>query len=222
MGNGSQARPDRPGAPAAVLGGDTAGWQLAQRGELYDDISASLLRALSGLLIAVALIVPFGLAVDWYARLGELLNHFIEICRNTARLALLPVLILLLGIGETSKITMVIYSCTWPLLFNTIAAVKQLDPLLIKSARTMGPTQQQLSRKVILPAALPTIFVGIRPASASAILVLVASYERPTSFCVGSREFDPVNVGLVTKAQASDACAAGLTDFNVSLLWNSN
>jgi NitT/TauT family transport system permease protein len=152
-----------------------AGWQLAQTGELYDDVAASLLRALSGFLISVALIVPLGLVVGWYGRLGNLLNQFIEICRNTAPLALLPVFILLLGIGEMSKITMVIYSCAWPLLLNTIAAVKQVDPLLIKSARTMGATPQQLFRKVILPAALPTIFVGIRLASASAMLVLVAS-----------------------------------------------
>ncbi|WP_197082768.1 ABC transporter permease [Bradyrhizobium sp. LTSP885] len=152
-----------------------AGWQLAQTGELYDDMAASLLRALSGFLISVVLIVPLGLVVGWYARLGDLLNQIIEICRNTAPLALLPVFILLLGIGEVSKITMVVYSCAWPLLLNTIAAVKQVDPLLIKSARTMGASPQQLFRKVILPAALPTIFVGIRLASASAMLVLVAS-----------------------------------------------
>ena len=152
-----------------------AGWQLAQSGELYDDVAASLLRALSGFLISVALIVPLGLAVGWYARLGDVLNQFIEVCRNTAPLALLPVFILRLGIGEFSKITMVIYSCAWPLLLNTIAAVKQVDPLLVKSARTMGASPQQLFRKVILPAALPTIFVGIRLASASAMLVLVAS-----------------------------------------------
>ncbi|WP_407175072.1 ABC transporter permease [Bradyrhizobium sp. STM 3562] len=152
-----------------------AGWQLAQSGELYDDVAASLLRALSGFLISVVLIVPLGLAVGWYARLGDLLNQFIEVCRNTAPLALLPVFILLLGIGELSKVTMVIYSCAWPLLLNTIAAVRQVDPLLVKSARTMGASPQQLFRKVILPAALPTIFVGIRLASASAMLVLVAS-----------------------------------------------
>jgi NitT/TauT family transport system permease protein len=152
-----------------------AGWRLAQSGELYDDVGASLLRALTGFLISVVLIVPLGLAVGWYARLGDLLNQFIEVCRNTAPLALLPVFILLLGIGEFSKITMVVYSCAWPLLLNTIAGVKQVDPLLIKSARTMGASPQQLFLKVILPAALPTIFVGIRLASASAMLVLVAS-----------------------------------------------
>ena len=153
----------------------SAGWQLAQTGELYDDVGASLLRALSGFLISVGLFVPLGLAIGWFGRLGDLLNQMIEVCRNTAPLALLPVFILLLGIGELSKITMVVYSCAWPLLLNTIAGVRQVDPLLVKSARTMGATPQQLFRKVILPAALPTIFVGIRLASASAMLVLVAS-----------------------------------------------
>ncbi|OKO92035.1 ABC transporter permease [Bradyrhizobium sp. NAS80.1] len=152
-----------------------AGWQLAQTGELYDDVGASLLRALSGFLIAIALFVPLGVLTGWYARLGDLLNQIIEIARNTAPLALLPVFILLLGIGELSKVSMVIYSCAWPLLLNTIAAVRQVDPLLVKSARTMGATPSQLFRKVILPASLPTIFVGIRLASASAMLVLVAS-----------------------------------------------
>ena len=117
-----------------------AGWQLAQAASSTSDVAASLLRALAGFCIAVVLIVPLGLAIGWYARLGNLLNQFIEICRNTAPLALLPVFILLLGIGELSKIAMVVYSCAWPLLLNTIAAVKQVDPLLIKSARTMGAT----------------------------------------------------------------------------------
>lgn len=152
-----------------------AGWQLALNGQLYDHVGASLFRALSGFLIAVVTIIPLGLAVGRSERLGRALNQLIEVLRNTAPLALLPVFILLLGIGEVSKVTMVVYSCAWPLLLNTIAAVRQVDPLLVKSARTMGATPLQLFVKVILPAAAPTIFVGIRLASASAMLVLVAS-----------------------------------------------
>jgi NitT/TauT family transport system permease protein len=152
-----------------------AGWQLVLNGQLYDHITASLFRALSGFVIAVVVVVPLGLAIGWYQRLGNALNQLIEVLRNTAPLALLPVFILLLGIGEVSKVTMVVYSCAWPLLLNTVAAVKQVDPLLIKSARTMGATPRQLFLKVILPASLPTIFVGLRLASAAAMLVLVAS-----------------------------------------------
>lgn len=152
-----------------------AGWQLALNGQLYEHVEASLLRAFGGFAIAVLAFVPLGLAIGWYAGLARLLNQIIEVLRNTAPLALLPVFILLLGIGEVSKVSMVVYSCAWPLLLNTIAAVRQVDPLLIKSARTMGATPLQLFVKVILPAALPTIFVGVRLASAAAMLVLIAS-----------------------------------------------
>lgn len=152
-----------------------AGWELARNGQLYEHLEASLLRAFGGFAIAVVAFVPLGLAIGWYAGLGDALRQIIEVLRNTAPLALLPVFILLLGIGEVSKVTMVVYSCAWPLLLNTIAAVRQIDPLLIKSARTMGATPLQLFLKVLLPAALPTIFVGIRLASAAAMLVLIAS-----------------------------------------------
>lgn len=74
-----------------------------QTEELYDDVSASVLRALSGFLMSVALIVPLGLGVGWCARLGNLLNQFTEICQNTASLAVLPVFILFLDIRELSR-----------------------------------------------------------------------------------------------------------------------
>ncbi|MFT4190279.1 MAG: ABC transporter permease [Comamonas sp.] len=152
-----------------------AGWTLALNGQLWEHTQASLLRALGGFALAVLYAVPLGLAIGWYRRLGQAVNPLIEILRNTAPLALLPVFLLLLGIGEISKIAIVLYACSWPLLLNTIAAVKQVDPLLVKSARTMGVSQRQLLTKVILPASIPTIFVGIRLASATAILVLVAA-----------------------------------------------
>ena len=98
-----------------------------------------------------------------------------ELFRNTAALALLPVFILLLGIGEVSKISIVLYACTWPVLLNTISAVKNVDPLLIKSARSMNISSFKLFCKVILPASVPTIFTGIRMAGTGAILVLIAA-----------------------------------------------
>src|SRR5690606_41759918 len=79
--------------------------------------------------------------------------------RNTTALALMPLFILFLGIGEASKISLLVYACTWPILLNTITGVQTVDPLLIKSARTMGLKPHQLFRKVILPASVPTIFV---------------------------------------------------------------
>jgi NitT/TauT family transport system permease protein len=126
--------------------------------------------------------VPLGLLIGWYATVGRVLNPLLEIFRNTAPLALLPVFVLILGIGETSKIAMVVYGCSWPILLNTVTAVRQVDSLLIRSARSMGLGSPELFAKVILPASVPTIFTGIRLAGQAAMLVLIAAEM------VGARE----------------------------------
>jgi NitT/TauT family transport system permease protein len=149
--------------------------ELARSGQLWEHVSASAARALVGLLLALLYALPLGLAVGWYRSASELLSPLIEILRNTAALALLPVFILLLGIGETSKVALVTYACSWPILLNAIAGVKQVDPLLIRCARTLALSPARLFAQVILPAALPTLFVGIRLAGAASVLVLVAA-----------------------------------------------
>jgi NitT/TauT family transport system permease protein len=153
----------------------TAWWQLIASGELAQHIVTSLARSLSGYLLALIYAIPLGIAIGWYKRFADVINPLLEILRNTAALALLPVFILLLGIGESSKIALIVYACSWPLLLNTISAVRYVDTLLIKSAQSMGLKPLALFRRVILPAAVPTIFVGIRLAGASSILVLVAA-----------------------------------------------
>jgi NitT/TauT family transport system permease protein len=152
-----------------------AWYDLLLSGELGDHISASLTRSLTGFGLAIAIAIPLGLLIGWYTTLAELLNPLLEVFRNTAALALLPVFVLILGLGETSKIALVLYACSWPLLLNTISGVRSVDPLLIKSARSMGLSQLRLFQKVILPAAVPTIFTGIRLAGAYSILILIAA-----------------------------------------------
>jgi NitT/TauT family transport system permease protein len=155
-----------------VLG---TGLELVKNGQLWAHVQASLSRSLVGFSLALVYAIPLGLAIGYYRRFSAVVSPLLEALRNTAALALLPVFILLLGIGEASKVALVVYSCSFPILLNTIAGVKNVDPLLIKSARTLGLSPFQLFRKVILPAAVPTIFVGIRLAGAYSLLVLVAA-----------------------------------------------
>jgi len=150
-------------------------WGLAVSGDLYAHFLASILRSLSGFGLAILIAIPLGLVIGWYPLANELLNPALELFRNTAALALLPVFILLLGIGETSKIAIVIFACLFPILLNTINAVRNVDQLLIRSAKSMGLGSYQLFYKVILPASIPTIFTGIRMAGAASILVLIAA-----------------------------------------------
>jgi NitT/TauT family transport system permease protein len=149
--------------------------EMAGSGELAAHLFASGGRALAGFLIAIGIGVPLGLFIGWYRTLAEVLDPLLELFRNTAPLALLPVFVLVLGMGETSKISMVVYSCVWPVVLNTVSGVRNVDPLLIRSARSMGLAPLALFRKVVLPASVPTVFTGIRVAGAYSILVLIAA-----------------------------------------------
>ncbi|MGW7362513.1 ABC transporter permease [Streptomyces sp. NPDC054841] len=152
-----------------------AWWELLIDGQLADNTGASLVRSLSGFGLAVAVAVPLGLLIGWYRPVADLLGPLLEVFRNTAALALLPVFVLLLGIGETSKISIVVYACTWPILLNTISAVRNADPTLVKLAKSVNLSAPRLFQKVILPSSVPAIFTGIRLAGAVSILVLVAA-----------------------------------------------
>ena len=149
--------------------------ELARDGQLWDNAQASLSRSLAGFGIAIGIGVPLGLLIGWYRPVAEFLGPLLELFRNTAALALLPVFILLLGIGETSKIAIVVFACTWPILLNTVSAVRGVDAVLVKSARSMALPAPRLFAKVILPASVPTIFTGIRLAGSGSILVLIAA-----------------------------------------------
>jgi NitT/TauT family transport system permease protein len=152
-----------------------AWWELLGDGRLLEDTQASLGRSLAGFGLAVLIAVPLGLLIGWYKPLADFLNPLLEVFRNTAALALLPVFVLLLGIGETSKVSIVLYASSWPVLLNTISAVRTVDPTLLRLASSLDLSPLRLFQKVILPASVPVIFTGIRLAGGMAILVLVAA-----------------------------------------------
>lgn len=150
-------------------------WDLIRTGQLQEHLAASLRRSVIGFGLAVVAGVVVGIAVAWYDGLREFLTPLLELFRNTAALALLPVFTLLLGIGELSKVSIVAFAAFFPVLLNTVAGVRTVDPLLVRAARTLGLSNLQLFAKVILPSAVPTIFTGVRMAGTASILVLIAA-----------------------------------------------
>jgi NitT/TauT family transport system permease protein len=152
-----------------------AWWSMVKDGELFTHLRASLVRSATGFAIATVVAIPLGAAVAWYRPMREILTPPLEVFRNTAALALLPAFTLILGIGETSKIAIVTYACFFPILLSTISGVATVDPQLLRSAKVLGLSPVATFRKVVFPAAVPTIFTGIRISGASAILVLIAA-----------------------------------------------
>ncbi|MBI1622926.1 ABC transporter permease [Comamonas suwonensis] len=158
--------------PSAVL---AAIAQLIETGQLNKHIFASLQRSLAGLSLAVLAGVSLGLLMGVVRRFEAFVDPLLQLFRQVSALALFPVFLLFFGIGEASKIAIIFWAAFWPVLLNTISGVKQVEKLLIHSALSMGATRSFIFFKVILPAAAPSIFTGIRLAGAYSITALVAA-----------------------------------------------
>jgi NitT/TauT family transport system permease protein len=149
--------------------------EMIRSGELFIHLKSSLVRSFTGYFLAIAVGIPLGLLTGWSKTASQIFSLPIEFFRNTSALALLPCFILFLGIGEESKIAIVAFGCLWPILLNTTSGVREVDPSLIMFAKSLGLTDGQMFRRIILPASLPSIFTGLRISSAAAVLVIIAA-----------------------------------------------
>ena len=153
----------------------TALWNGIAGGAMLDDIAISLQR--SGLAFASAVIVaiPLGLFMGQVRVVETALDPILQLFRQTSALAVYPVFILLLGLGEASKVFVIFWATLFPLLLSTIGGVKEVDPKLIEMARVYGASRLTIFRRVVLPGAVPLIFVGLRLSATTALLLLIAS-----------------------------------------------
>jgi NitT/TauT family transport system permease protein len=158
--------------PSAVL---AAIGQLVDNNQLWKHVAASLQRSLWGLVLASAAGVVLGLLIGGFKRLAAIVDPVLQLFRQTSAFALFPVFILFLGIGELSKVAIIVWASVWPVLLSTVSGVKQVDRLLVNSALSMGASQSFIFFKVVLPASLPSIFTGVRLAGAYSITALVAA-----------------------------------------------
>ena len=160
-------------APSVIL---AEGWKLAATGELFLHVFVSLQRVFSGLGVAIVTGIPLGfMLVGWFPGLTQFLRPLLRILSQINAFSLFPVFVLFFGIGELAKFSVIFWSCLWPILFTTIAGVKEVDPLLVKVARSMGSGRLAVSARVLLPGALPSIFTGVRLGAAVAFLMLIAA-----------------------------------------------
>jgi len=150
-------------------------WDLLVTGKLARHLSFSFMRAGTGFGAALLLGIPLGFLVGWFRTFDRFVNPLLQMIRQLPTLALFPVFMLLFGIGELSKILIITKACFWPIFLNTAAAVGTIEPLLIKAARSMKISSFGMFRKVVLPAALPSIFAGLRLSATAALLTLVAA-----------------------------------------------
>ena len=150
-------------------------WNGLAGGALLDDVAISLQRAGTAFAAAVVIGIPLGLFMGQIRAIEAALDPILQLFRQTSALALYPVFILLLGLGEASKVFVIFWATLFPLLLATIGGVKQVDPKLIEMARVYGASSATVFRRVVLPASVPSIFVGLRLSATTALLLLIAS-----------------------------------------------
>lgn len=139
-----------------------AGVELASNGELAAHVGASLWRVLIGFAITAVLALPLAFLTGVLPAANDYLRWILEALRVTPPLALVPLLILWLGIGETSKLAIVVLASFFPVYMNAQAGIREADHKLIELARTLDLTRGELVRHILLPAALPGVINGLR------------------------------------------------------------
>jgi NitT/TauT family transport system permease protein len=149
--------------------------QMLLSGALTEHIVASLTRSFMGYALAAALGISLGIILGWSSRVYRIFEPLIELLRPIPSIAMIPLAILWLGIGEAPKIFIISFACFWPILMNTIYGVRGVDDYLIKAARSMNAKKGDLLSKVAVPAASPYIFGGLRISLATSFVLLIAS-----------------------------------------------
>ena len=142
---------------------------------VFNDIVPSLMRLLGGWTLAIAVGVPLGVVIGRSRIAADLTNPTLQFLRAIPGPALIPVFIILLGTEATMRVTLIAFGSVWPILLNTIEGTRTVDPVQIDTARAYRlPSHARLWR-IVLPAALPKIFAGVRVSLALAVILMVVS-----------------------------------------------
>ena len=148
---------------------------MARSGQLFVHVAASLERLLAGFAIGAAAGVAVGVLVGFFSLAEALGQPLIAATFPIPKIALLPLLILWVGIGEASKVTVIALGVFFPMAINTATGVREADPLLLRAAVAFGAKRWSVIRKVIVPSALPMVFAGLKLGAGTALLLLVAA-----------------------------------------------
>jgi len=154
-------------APSFVF---KAAYQMFASGEIYNDLYVSGIEFFTGYILSVVFAVPFGIAIGWYKRFAYVCDPFVNAMNATPRIALLPLVIIWLGIGILSKVGIIFLGAVFPLLINTRDGVKTTPVNLLTAARSFGASEWQIFKSVVLPSTVPFILTGLRLAVGRALI----------------------------------------------------
>jgi len=191
-----------------------AGVQLFASGEIWNDLRVSGIEFGWGYFLSVIVGVPFGIACGWYKKMAYTFDPFINAMNATPRVALLPLVIIWLGIGILSKVGIIFLGAVFPILINARDGVKTTPYNLLTAARSFGASEWQIFRSVVLPSTVPFIITGLRLGVGRALIgVMVGELYAATAgigfmITVAGATFqtDKVFVGILVFAITGIVC----------------
>ena len=142
---------------------------------LLEDVLPSLGRLLAGFAVATAVSITLGVLIGTYKWLRDLLEPVLEFFRAIPPPVLVPIFLLVFGIENTFKIVVIAFGSMWPILLNTVEGVRAVDEVLSDTSRVYRLTGWARLRRLVLPAASPQIFAGLRQGLSVAIILMVIS-----------------------------------------------
>lgn len=183
-------------APTDIL---AAGWELLTSGDLLQNTGASLYRIVLGYLLGASAGILVGLVLGFSRWADAIGSPVLYSLYPIPKIALLPLIVLWLGIGELPKVTIIALGVFFPVAINTFSGVKNVDPILIKAAISFGSGHINVIRKVILPGAMPVIFAGLKLAAGTSLLLLVAAEMIAAKQGIGAMVLHYGNLMLTNK-----------------------
>lgn len=178
--------------PWQVLSG---AWELALDGSLWEHIGSSLFRVGCGFGLAVLVAVPLGLWMGWVAGAYRTLNPIFQMLRPISPIAWIPIAILWFGVGDLSPIFLIFIASVFPMIVQTTAGVHTIERRYLRAAANFGVSRAVLFRRVVIPAVLPEIIVGMRIGIGVAWLVVVAAEMIALRSGLGYMIMDSRNAG---------------------------
>jgi ABC-type nitrate/sulfonate/bicarbonate transport system permease component len=191
---------------------------LVRSGVLWEHLSASVQRILAGFLAGSLLGIPIGLAMGSFRPVRKLLEPYTEFLRFIPSVAMITVAVIWFGIGEASKIFLIIYTTIFIVIINTAAGVSAIAPNKIRAAQSLGATPAQIFLHVALPATVPYILTGMRLAMANSFTTIVAAELIAANEGLGKMLWDGRMFMLVDDIFVS-LVALGLLGFSVDRLF---
>jgi NitT/TauT family transport system permease protein len=145
------------------------------KGQIWNDLWVSGQELVLGFVLAIIIGLPLGMAIGWYRRFALAVDPFVTFFNAIPRVSLTPLFIIWFGIGINSKLAVVFLGAVFAIIINTAVGVRNLDPALVKAARSFGANDVQLFRTIVLPGSVPYILAGFRLGLAHALTGVVVA-----------------------------------------------